>query len=248
MFYTGVILREEIYIMQDSQQQQQFIGSTIGKLLRDSFGKGPESVYVATGSTFITMYLRNFLLSSERVLMEQGQEMTIHQIRSKLMQSLIPEMKAIVQHATGNRLREFYYDWNLHNKSGMFMGISSQPFKASETVNEEYAGKQILDQEIAKISQQMQKAPDDLYSCELNPRTLVVIRNGILVGIEKELIRLGLQDTLKTLKRNLEKSYFHNHSRFESILAKSVVDVFVDWDFDLDKSIITFILNPKKQE
>lgn len=80
----------------------------------------------------------------------------------------------------------------------------------------------------------------------INDRTILVIRNGILVRIEKELIRLGLEGNLKLAKRNLEKSYLHNINHFQRILNTKIVDVFVDWDFQLDKSIFVFILNPSQ--
>lgn len=230
--------------MQDIQLQQS-IGSSIGKLLRDTFGKGPESVYVSMGSTFITVYLRNFLSPTERVLLDLDQEMIVNKVRHKLMQSLIPEVRSIIESKTGNTVRELYYDWNFHNKSGMLVGVSSEAFKTSETINEGYEGKKQIDQEIVRISQQAEKVPDEIYSCEINPRTIICVRNGLLVRIEKELIRVGVEATLKAVKRNLGKSYLHNNGHFESILRKRVIDIFVDWDFDLDKSIITFILNPK---
>ncbi|MEH7128397.1 Na-translocating system protein MpsC family protein, partial [Neobacillus drentensis] len=78
----------------------------------------------------------------------------------------------------------------------------------------------------------------------LNERTLVVIRNGILVPIEKELIRLGNFEALRLAKRNLEKRLLHNSGNFESILQTKVNDIFVDWDFYRDKSVIVLILSP----
>ncbi len=233
--------------MEDSlKKMQQDISSFTGRLFRDHFGKGPESVYVSMGYTFLVIYLRNFITPSERVLLEQDQEMTILQLRGKLMKSISPELKAYIEILTGIKIREIYYDWGIHNHSGMITCISEEPFTAKEAIEEDYAGKRQIDQEIVDISHQAQKAPEEIYSCEINDRTLVVIRNGILVRIEKELIRLGNDELLKRVKRNLEKSYLHNNSHFETILNKRVIDSFVDWDFELDKSAIVFILNPKQ--
>jgi uncharacterized protein YbcI len=230
---------------QQLQQFQQQIANYTGKLLRDNFGKGPESVYVSLGYTFFTIYLRNFLTPSERVLLEQKQDIIVHQMRDKLMDNILPDIASYMSFVTGVKPREFYYDWNLQNRSGILMGITSEPFPDSPPLNEFYEGRQALEQEIIKISQQAQKAPEEIYSCELNPRTLVVLRNGILVRIEKEIIRLGHGDILRPIKRNLEKSYLHNNNWFESILQKRVIDSFADWDFDLDKSMIVLVVNPK---
>lgn len=231
--------------MQDDNQHQ-MIGSSIGKLLRETFGKGPETVYVTMSSNYITVYLRNFISPPERVLLEQDQIFIVHQMRDKLMETVMPLITALIEEITGNSIREFYYDWNLHDKTGMLVGISSGLFQQSELIDESYGGKQELEREIVRISHLSQKAPDEISSCEVSPRTIIVIRNGILVRIEKELIRAGLQDTLKTVKRNLEKSYLHNNGHLETILGRMITDVFVDWDFDHDRSIIVILMNSKR--
>lgn len=228
------------------QQQQMMIASYVGRILRETFGKGPESVYVSMGQTFISIYLRNFLSPSEKILMEQNDEMMVHQLRDKLMETILPDVNAYIGVTTGIKLREIYYDWSLHNRNGLLFGIAPEPFTGTPPLFEPYKGKEAVEYEIMKISQQAQKAPEELYSAELNPRTLVVIRNGILIRIEKELCRLGHKDLLRRIKRHLEKSYLHNSSIFESALSKQVIDSFVDWDFELDKSIMVFILNPKQ--
>jgi uncharacterized protein YbcI len=229
---------------QQINQHQQLIASYIGKLLRDHFGKGPESVFVSIGGHAISIYLRNFITPSERVLLEQEQEheMIIHQMRDKLMQMMIPEISGYVETLTGTRPEEFYYDWNLKNKTMMLIGLCSEPVQGGLPVESDYPGQQNLEREINYISQQAQRSPDEIVSFEMNPRMLVVIRRGILVRIEKELIRLGKGELLKCVKKNLEKSFLHNNSSLDSILNKRVQDSFVDWNFEQDKSVILFIM------
>jgi uncharacterized protein YbcI len=228
------------------QKQTTELSSYISKILRDNFGKGPESVHVSLGGTFITVYIRNFLSPTEKVLMKQKEEETVQHTRDLLMQTLIPEIKAYIKIVTGMDIREFYYDWGLHNKSAMFTGICTDLTNTKLPVNEEYSGKGELQTEIINLSQESEKAPEEIYSCQINHRTLLVIRNGILVRIEKQLIRQGMRDQLKLAKRTLEKGLLHNNNHFEAILNTNVVDIFVDWDFDLDKSVIIFVTNPTR--
>nr|WP_263326812.1 DUF2294 domain-containing protein [Neobacillus sp. Marseille-Q6967] len=227
-------------------QQSAELSNFISKILRENFGKGPESVHVSLGSTFITIYIRNFLSPTERVLLAQNQVETVQQTRDLVMQTLIPEIKAYIKIVTGMEIREFYYDWGLHNKSAMFTGICSDSSSVELPVKEEYSGKEEIHKEIIGISREAEKKPAEVYSCQLNPRTLLVIRNGILVSIEKQLIRQGMREELKLAKRTLEKRLLHNNGHFEIILNTKVNDIFVDWDFDLDKSVIVFIMNPTK--
>jgi uncharacterized protein YbcI len=227
-----------------NSNKQQEVSSYIGKLLREYFGKGPESVYVSLTDSIITMYLRNFISPMESVLMARDEEKTVQQTRDMLMQSLVPEIKAYVKIVTGLEIQEFYYDWGLHNKSGIFVGICTDVFKTENIKMQSYQGKDEIHKEIVNISFHAQKVPEEVISTLLNPRTLIIIRNGILVNIEKELIRLGQREVLVIAKRNLEKKLLHNNNHFDSILQTRVIDVFVDWDFKLDRSAIVFILNP----
>ncbi|MGG1400808.1 Na-translocating system protein MpsC family protein [Bacillus salipaludis] len=228
----------------ENKQVHLELASYIGRTLRENFGKGPESVFVSYNQSILTVYLRNFLTPSENVLLAQEQEAIVQTTRDMLMQTLIPEFKAYIKILTGMEIKEFYYDWGLHNKSGVFIGISTSLKALGEIINDSYEGKEQLHQEIKRISIQAQKEPEEVESYLLNQRTLVVLRQGILVSIEKELIRLGSSETLKLAKRNLEKRLLHNSNHFESILHTKVNDIFVDWDFGLDKSAIVLILSP----
>lgn len=182
--------------------------------------------------------------ATEQILMEQGQEETVMSTRATLMQKLIPEIKANVKTVTGIELREVYYDWGLQNRSGMIVGLAQETFGTA--LAQDYPGKEQLHDEIKAISQRAQKAPEKMNSYELNPRTIVVIRSGILVMIEKELIRTRYEIPLKYTKRNLEKRFLHSNGHFETILSRKIVDLFVDWDFALDKSVIVFVMNDMK--
>ncbi|THF84708.1 DUF2294 domain-containing protein [Cohnella fermenti] len=230
---------------QQINQFQQLIASYVGKLFRDHFGKGPESAMVSIGSNSITIYFRNFLTPSERVLLEQNQETIIHQLRQALFQAMIPELASYIESVTGIKPHEFYYDWSLPNKSGMLLAFCPEPVPGGQEVSQEFEGKAELEQEIVSISQMAQKTPEEIISYEVNPRTILIIRNGILVRIEKELIRLGHSELLKGIKRDLENSYLHNNDNFENMLGKRVVDCFVDWNLDSDKSVIVLVLNAK---
>ncbi|RIX48645.1 DUF2294 family protein [Paenibacillus nanensis] len=230
--------------MDQEKNIQSDLASHVARLLREAFGKGPQSVYVSIRRPFIVFYLRGLLSPTEKVLFEQDQVFFIQQTRDLLMKSLIPEVRAYISLLAGMQIREFYYDWGLHNHSGVFVGIESYEDDPGLFNQEMYFGKEELHLEIASISQHVQKLPEEIYSCMLNERTLLVIRNGILISIEKELIRLGYDEKLKLAKRNLEKGHLHNNNHFHRILNTKVIDVFADWDFELDKSVFVFMLNP----
>ncbi|MCR2807381.1 DUF2294 domain-containing protein [Paenibacillus soyae] len=224
---------------------QNEIASHMGKLLRDAFGKGPQSIHVSIGGPFLIIYLRHFLTPTERILLEQGQIFAVKHTRAIVMKSLIPEIKAYLLLLTGMHVSEFYYDWDLQHQSGVIVGRQREEEPFAALSQEGYEGREQLHQEIEAISHRVQKKPDLIESFLINRRTLLVVRSGILIDIGKELIRLGDEAHLKQAVQNLEKKQFRNNSRFNQILKTKVLDVFVDWNFGRDRSVIVFIVSPK---
>ncbi|CAH0343942.1 Na-translocating system protein MpsC family protein [Bacillus sp. CECT 9360] len=226
------------------KDREKELGSYIGRLLRENFGRGPESVFASINKPFITVYITNFLSPMEKALVNQEQSIYVEKTRDMLMETLIEEIKAYIKIHIGMDIEEFYYDWNLDSPSGMFVAISA---KNNQSIIDSYENQDEIHNEIAIVSKEAEKQPDTIYSYFINSRTLLIIRTGFLVNIEKELIKLGFQDTLRVTKRNLEKRLIHEHRHnFEAYLDAQLTDFFVDWDFERDRSSIIFILKPNK--
>jgi len=224
---------------------QNEIASHIGKLLRDAFGKGPQSIYVSINHPFVVIYLRNFMTPTEKILLKKGQVESIQKTREFVMETVIPEIKAYLLLLNGMDIQEFYYDWELHNHSGVFIGLQSEDRTGGSGLQEMYEGKEELHREFDEVSRRVQRSPDRIDSWMINKRTLLVVRSGILIDISKEVMRLGYEKQLKQVVSNLEKKYLRNNLHFQTILNTSIVDVFTDWDFHRDRSVSVFILHPK---
>ncbi|TLS36806.1 Na-translocating system protein MpsC family protein [Pseudalkalibacillus caeni] len=228
----------------DIKAQQTKLANNFGKLLRDKFGKGPEAIHVTISNPYVLVYVSGFLSATEQVLLDQGQDITVKTTREYLMKSLDPEIRGQIKGITDIEIQHIYYDWNLSRQTGIFVAVSPAIPEDGEDSRRKYTGKEDVHQEIASISQQAEKAPDSVDSYMLSSRSLLVIREGILVPIEKQLITLGFDENLRVAKRQLEGELLINNTHFPSILDARVQDVFVDWDFILDNSVIAFILKP----
>lgn len=230
----------------DQHMLQQEIASFAGKLLRDHFGKGPESVFVSIGDKFFTIYLKNFMSPMERVLKEQNHNAILNDIREKLMEKIAPDIRTFVEIKTNIKVNNIYYDWGIHNQSGVIIGECDDSFGYSNN-EAEFDEKEAIDEAIIKLSHHVEKAPEEIVSMKINPRTFLIIRNGILVRVEKELVRIGQGHALKSVKRGMEKSYLHNNINFEELMGKKIIDLFVDWDLEKDRSVIVLIVNPNRK-
>lgn len=214
----------------------------LGRVLRDRFGKGPESVFVTVDSRCIVFHLRNFLGPVEEYLLSQQEEETFRRTRDMLMKSILPELKTTIAAETGLTFEYMYYDWGLHHRNGIIVGLLAEPLQ-EEDGGEDYPHRQVVHTLVEKVSSDVQKAPERIASFWINPRTLVVFRRGILIMIEKELVTLGYDETLKLAKRRLEKRHLLEDANIGSLYGKQVADIFVDWNFEVDNSVIVYIMN-----
>ncbi|AIF44721.1 Na-translocating system protein MpsC family protein [Virgibacillus sp. SK37] len=228
-----------------TKSQASIIASSVGKLLRDNFGKGPGSIYVSISRGFVTMYLQNFLAPMERILLNQKNDLKIQETRDLMMSELIPEIKWILTSELNSGVKTILYDWELEKKSGIIFAEMEPIFNESEEEDLDYPAKEKLHGEINRFTEKAQKTPMHLVSYKLNERTIISRREEILVLIEKELIQSGFSEQLRLSKRKLEKSLI-NIDYIESVLNQEIQDIFVDWDFSDDVGYVVFILKPTK--
>ncbi|WP_082234513.1 Na-translocating system protein MpsC family protein [Halobacillus massiliensis] len=230
----------------DNKSIQAEMASFIGKLFRDNFGKGPSSVYVSIRQPYFTIYLSDFLAPMERVLVGQENYSKVEETRDLLMRELLPDIKAAFRIKTDLEVQNLYYDWSLPNRSGLIIGkLKSDKSELDEiSASTDAPHKKEVTREVIRVSEIAEKVPEVVDSVYLNDRTLLILREGILVRIEKELIKSGYSEELRLTKRKLEKGLF-DPEKFGEILGTHIQDLFVDWDFEEDKSYIVLIIKPR---
>ena len=228
----------------DLKKEEKALGSYIGRILREHFGKGPGSVFATISHPYITVYIKDFLSPMEHKLMLNGQSKNVENIRDMVMDTLSEEIKTFMRNDLGLDLIEFHYDWNLDSHSGMFIGVTANE---PDDTDCSYQNQDDVHDVVIKVSKKAEKPPGEIYSCMLNPRTLVIVRKEILVAVEKEMISIGFSEALTLAKRNLEKRLLLQHTTsLETYLDAKMENAFVSWNFDLDHSLMVFILKPNK--
>lgn len=212
------------------------LSSYTGRLLRERFGKGPESIHASIGEQCIALHIRNFIGPVERFLLNKEEEQAFRYTRELLMKSLLPELAAYLKEKMAIEVGELFYDWGIHNASGMIVAL----IKNDGTLIDNYAGREEVHAQISEVSRKVQKEPVFIDSWWLGSRILIIKREGILIPLEKELISLGYENTLKTTKRKMEKRYLEDTTTIAPMLGKELSDIYVDWDFDKDTSVIAY--------
>ncbi|RXJ02800.1 DUF2294 family protein [Anaerobacillus alkaliphilus] len=220
------------------------ISSYLSKLLRKNFGKGPQSCQSIVYKRIFVAYIRGFISPMEEVLMEQGQSVQVERARSVIINHVLDQLKGVVEVSLKCEIEERYHDWNFPNNSGMIIFKLDQEMSGDHHLPQQVNVEE-LEKEVARISLLVQKAPDIINIYPVSSTLYVIERKGILIPIEKALIAKGFEEELRVTKDELEKKYFHRYGKYEQIFFRDVKEVFIDWCFKEDKSLMGFIINEK---
>jgi uncharacterized protein YbcI len=212
-------------------------------MLRKNFGRGPHSCHAFANGPFLVFYIRGFLSPIESVLLENGNSDNVDFSRTIVIKKLLMQLKGILEMEFGVDVKSFYHDWNYPNNTGMItIEFESDINRMDEKSLESPRDTQSIINEIDRISILVQKKPEKTEAFFISPKVYLVKRDGILIQIEKALIEKGYEHTLLVTKDELEKLYLHRNGHFEEIFSQPIADIFVDWDFNADNSMICFVL------
>lgn len=231
--------------MKKEKTTESEVSGYISGLFRTHFGKGPASVFVAIRKPFVVIHLREFLAPTEKVLMSQKESVRVQEIRGLLMRDLKEQIKLDLLKSAELEIKEIHEDWNLENKTGLLILVLNG--EAEEKAQEwpKDIDKKAFYQEVADASKKAQKEPDKTEVVWLNERTVLIRREGILIEIEKELIRNNFTEQLKLAKRPLEAKLIYNSS-LEQLLNRKITEAFTDWDFKDDIGYMVLLIEAKK--
>lgn len=219
------------------------VSEYISALLQEHFGEYPESVNVTIEQPFILIHLHGFLMPSEKGLLKKNETKRILETRDLLMNTLKPEIMNRIHRITQSEIEGVYADWNLDKETGLFIAVMAHDEKRKENDWPAEVDQNALKEKIIETSKKTEKAPDRTELYWLSHNLLAIERGGIMVEIEKELIKNGVIDELRLAKRPLEHRLM-NSAELKPILKRNVAELFVDWDFEKDKAYLVFILEP----
>ncbi|SDW19613.1 Uncharacterized protein YbcI [Marinococcus luteus] len=231
--------------MEQQQTEAQMIAAYTGKALRDHFGKGPVNVHVSLKRPFVILYVKDFLMPMETILLKQNEEQHIVKSRACIMEEFCPGIQPDIEEMINGSIKEWYFDWNFEARSGMIWAVLDEEPAATFSWPGQLS-QRTFERKVVNLSTKGQKEPDYTKAYWIDERAIVVYRSGVFVEIEQELIRAGFEEQLKIAKRPMERRLF-KEEYMEPILQKKISEVFLDWDFAGDKGYMVLALEPGKK-
>lgn len=216
----------------------------ISALLETHFGESPAKVNITIEKSFIVIHLQGFLLPSEKILMRRNETKRLLETRMLIMNGLKAEVIDVLKKTTGIEVAEFYADWNLEKETGLFLAVAEK-IQAPDTADwPDEIDKAALEKKVINASKETEKEPDAIETYWLGNNLILIERRGIVVEIERQLIKNGIIEELRLAKRPLEHDIMES-TKLEPILKQPVSELFVDWDFENEKAYMVLVLESK---
>ena len=83
------------------------ISNAIVQLQSEYYGRGPTKAKTYIQDDLVVVVLEETFTAAERTLIDRGEAESIRDIRRRFQQVMAPQFKAIVEGATGRRVRAF---------------------------------------------------------------------------------------------------------------------------------------------
>ncbi|WP_134702766.1 Na-translocating system protein MpsC family protein [Ammoniphilus sp. YIM 78166] len=225
------------------QQKLINISNLTSKLLRKNFGRGPEFCQAYLKYRYLVFYLKGFVSPMEAVLLENGNRDNLQISRNIVMETVLSQLRGILELEFEEEVKDFYHDWNYVKNSGMITVVFERDvLPVEEDDREGFPERLALIHEVNRVSSIVQKTPESTFVYQISPKIIVLVRMGVLIPLEKALISKGFSKTLLVTMEDLTKSYFDREGRFEAVFKQPIDDIFVDWNLSKDNSLVCLVL------
>jgi uncharacterized protein YbcI len=185
------------------QQELLDLSSLTSKMLRRNFGRGPESCHAYINHRYLILYIRGFLTLMEAVLLENGRSDQIISSRRVVMDSVLAQLKGVIELKFQQEVRSFYQDWYYPNNTGWVTFEFESDITTPDETMEQFHENSLLIEEVERVSMLIQRKPEQITVYKISPKVYLMIRKGISVPVEKALILKGYQHTLLAIKDEL---------------------------------------------
>lgn len=220
-----------------TQDDLHALSSSLSKLLKKGFGKGPETCFTVFKGNKLYVYVRNFMTPAEEILLAAHQENLTIEFRTSVIRSLSEVLLQESSRLLGVQFQSFYQDWNFDTNSGLLLLISND--LKQEIVKEDKVGDGLF-KLIRTIGSSYHKIPKVLRIVPSPSNFFAIESKEVLLPLESLIYERGHTDLLLTHARKIKKGYWNHKDLFEEVFNRSIEDIFILWDYVGNKKYIIF--------
>ncbi|OWA37758.1 hypothetical protein B9G55_06860 [Saccharibacillus sp. O16] len=204
-------------------------------ICKNQFGKKPDSIEIRANDRCCLIFYHGLVDEKDDRLPSDPDERYSH-VYILLEQFIFPMLKPKIEAASTRHVEYVFMDWKSETNTSM---IAAFLIPLSDPLPEDlYAGKAQLHSDVESITAKVQKTPVRIESFRLDPDILMVIRKGLLISLEKKLVKKGFNTQLRIAKRELELDRFMEGLPIRELLNRDLEASYIDWSFKDDVSLL----------
>ncbi|MFC4319936.1 Na-translocating system protein MpsC family protein [Litchfieldia salsa] len=222
----------------DQHEELTMISSYTSKLIKKTFGKGPESCFSQLSDQYIVIYIKKFMTPIEEVLVSKGKLTLAESIRNTVMKEIYLSLTDTLHNTLGKKVYKFYTDWDYINNIGVIWG----EWEESTPSNKELPIAKSLKSQVLLYGQELFQEITDLSIERIGHTVYLAKCNVDLLPIEKVLLEKGLVELLKENEREVRHFYSSRKKSLEKVFNREIEAIFMCWDYSMNSFYILFIL------
>ncbi|WP_411348800.1 hypothetical protein [Paenibacillus sp. WLX2291] len=204
-------------------------------LCQSQFGRKPHSIEMSLHSAGISLMFKDLIDFTDARLPENKDKRYMH-VFILLQQFISPILSKRIVNIFHKEIAHVFIDWQEYNNTAC-MTFLFQDWQAAVSY-EQYEAQESLHDEISRVTKDVEKSPVTVQSLWLSPKRLLVIRTGLLIYLERKLVRKGFSNSLRIAKRELELERFKQEIDYSQLVNQSLHSAYLDWKFEHDISVL----------
>ncbi|WP_169891036.1 Na-translocating system protein MpsC family protein [Litchfieldia alkalitelluris] len=217
------------------------LSSTFSKMLKQKFGKGPETCFITFHSNRLAIHVKNYMTPAEEALIEDNKELLAYNFRYAVMETVLGDFKVEAYNRLGITFDTYYNDWNYEHNSGILLLEPKNSMNWIETKADHLLKERLIDQ-ISKISSFIHKVPEKVELIKINHNMFAVQCKGAITKIESVLYRKGQVDLLQEHARDVKNNYLNHREDFQSVFGRPIEGFYMTWDYPNNHCYLFFHL------
>jgi uncharacterized protein YbcI len=220
--------------MKDSTQLDLLnLSSTFSKMLKQRFGKGPESCWAVLNGGRLYISIRNFITPAEEVLIKKQENELAKRFRSSVLSAVVDEFIPTASEELGIDFKYVFHDWNYSSNTG-FVLLEQEQYDSEVHVSNP---SQLL-KAIELIGSRLHKRPEKLRKILNAPNMCAIEVIGVQTYLESILYENGNSELLQQHLDEIKCGYLKQLSYFEKELNQTVEDVFIMGDYERNRYVL----------
>ncbi|ADU32423.1 Na-translocating system protein MpsC family protein [Evansella cellulosilytica] len=219
------------------QEQLTFLSSQMSKLIKQKYGKGPDSCVITMEKGMMLAHVRHFKTPAEEVLIQRNEVTLAYKYRSVILEAIFEQFKHEIKKAVNLDINSFVHEWDYETNTGIILFYNNQLPLIKLNVMEN-GMKEYVMVKMKEIYTNICKAPSEMKFYKYNENVYIIECKNVMLPIERHLYNKGHCDLLRSYSIEASKNFDSLKGKLHEEFPIFINEVYTIWDYSINKKYI----------